>query len=292
MDDFSMTGMYYAFDLQLMVMRGTVDGLDPDWERFIEAGPPMPLVKMSRALVAAVAGEHELARAEFAPFRDLPDRYPVGPRWAGTMGQVAVVANLLEDAEVAGRVYPLLRPVAHYYSGDGSGGVFSHGATARLVADMARVAGHFDDALRYYADAVAMNDRIGSRPFSALSRLGWARTLVARNEDLPTAAELAGAAAADLRRLDLAGQVVCAERVLADIDRRRAASSPLSSREVEIARLVAEALSNRQIADRLVLSERTVESHVRNILTKLGFATRTEIATWVLRREREVGSRS
>ena len=41
-------------------------------------------------------------------------------------------------------------------------------------------------------------------------------------------------------------------------------------------------MSNRQLADRLVLSERTVESHVRNILAKLGLANRTEIATAVL----------
>lgn len=44
------------------------------------------------------------------------------------------------------------------------------------------------------------------------------------------------------------------------------------------------ALANRQIAEQLVLSERTVETHVRSILAKLGYSTRTEIATWSLRR--------
>ena len=56
-----------------------------------------------------------------------------------------------------------------------------------------------------------------------------------------------------------------------------------SAREEQVASLVAQALSNWQIADRLVLSERTVETHVRSILAKLNYSTRTEIATWVLR---------
>lgn len=57
--------------------------------------------------------------------------------------------------------------------------------------------------------------------------------------------------------------------------------SPLSARQAEIASLVAGGLTNKQIASRLFLSERTVDSHVRNILTKLGSSSRAQIATWV-----------
>ena len=62
-----------------------------------------------------------------------------------------------------------------------------------------------------------------------------------------------------------------------------ARATPLTAREREIAQLVADGRSNRQIADRLVLSERTVESHIRNALTKLDLSNRTELATWLLR---------
>jgi DNA-binding CsgD family transcriptional regulator len=57
--------------------------------------------------------------------------------------------------------------------------------------------------------------------------------------------------------------------------------SALSRREREVAKLVARGLTNRQIAEELVLSERTVENHVRNILKKLKLPSRSEVATWV-----------
>ena len=65
----------------------------------------------------------------------------------------------------------------------------------------------------------------------------------------------------------------------------RTAEAPggLTRREVEVARLVARGRSNREIAAEFVLSERTVESHVQHILTKLGFTSRTEVAAWVVR---------
>jgi predicted ATPase/DNA-binding CsgD family transcriptional regulator len=58
-------------------------------------------------------------------------------------------------------------------------------------------------------------------------------------------------------------------------------SSPLAKREAEVAGLVAEGLSNKEIGARLFISERTVENHVRSILNKLGFNSRAQIAAWV-----------
>ncbi|MGC9670052.1 ATP-binding protein [Planosporangium sp. 12N6] len=55
----------------------------------------------------------------------------------------------------------------------------------------------------------------------------------------------------------------------------------LGQRETDVARLVADGLSNKQIGARLFISERTVESHVRNILNKLGFTSRAQIAAWM-----------
>ncbi|GDY31874.1 ATP-binding protein [Gandjariella thermophila] len=59
--------------------------------------------------------------------------------------------------------------------------------------------------------------------------------------------------------------------------------SALTRRERQVAALVAQGLGNREIAERLVIAQRTAESHVENILSKLGFTRRTQIADWVAR---------
>lgn len=71
--------------------------------------------------------------------------------------------------------------------------------------------------------------------------------------------------------------------------RRGCASDPLAAREREVAGLLAGSLSNRAIAEALVLSERTVESHVRSILGKRGLVNRAQVAGWA--RARGAGSR-
>ncbi|GAA2630071.1 LuxR C-terminal-related transcriptional regulator [Actinomadura fulvescens] len=61
---------------------------------------------------------------------------------------------------------------------------------------------------------------------------------------------------------------------------------PLTRREREIAALVAQGLSNREISERLVIAKRTVDSHLEHILAKLEMASRTQIAAWVTERRR------
>ncbi|TYK53649.1 AAA family ATPase [Actinomadura decatromicini] len=56
---------------------------------------------------------------------------------------------------------------------------------------------------------------------------------------------------------------------------------PLTNRELQVAALVAEGLSNRAIAERLTIAKRTADSHVEHILAKLGYSSRAQIATWI-----------
>ena len=62
----------------------------------------------------------------------------------------------------------------------------------------------------------------------------------------------------------------------------RAVGTPLTAREREVAGLIAQGLTNREIAARLVIAERTAEGHVQSILNKLAFNSRAQIAAWAV----------
>ncbi len=62
----------------------------------------------------------------------------------------------------------------------------------------------------------------------------------------------------------------------------------LTAREREVAMLIAHGKTNREIADTLVVSPRTVDNHVANVLSKLGFASRAQIAAWAAKKWPEI----
>jgi len=77
-----------------------------------------------------------------------------------------------------------------------------------------------------------------------------------------------------------------ARKLLEEISEPQAQSpipDPLTEREVQVLRLVAQGQSNRDIAEKLVISEATVRTHVSNILSKLHLASRTQAALYALR---------
>lgn len=65
----------------------------------------------------------------------------------------------------------------------------------------------------------------------------------------------------------------------------------LTRREQQVAELVAQGLTNRAIAENLVISVRTAQGHVEHVLTKMGFTSRAQIAAWVVSTAQERDSR-
>jgi DNA-binding NarL/FixJ family response regulator len=80
---------------------------------------------------------------------------------------------------------------------------------------------------------------------------------------------------------DAALRLALGESEHTDISAERIEAGPLAKREFEVARLIAEGLSNKQIGARLLVSEATVATHIRSIMNKLGLNSRVQIAGWV-----------
>ncbi|WP_194829358.1 LuxR family transcriptional regulator [Nocardia sp. XZ_19_231] len=275
--DYSLAGLHHAFRGMHAVIVGHIDRDELTAAlASLAFAPKITIAQVFAPMMHALAGDLEEARALFAPFRLLPDSLEIGPRWSGTVYSVGVVAELLDDAETADRVYRALGGREHHYAADGTGALFCVGSIARIRADNARVAGHLEAAVDLYRHGLAMDTEIGARPFVALGHLGLARTLLARG-DLCAARTAAEQAATAFRRLEMPYRLRSADALLAEITTATRTADPLTRREREVHDLVATGLTNREIATHLVLSERTVETHVRNILAKLAITNRTEI---------------
>ncbi len=91
------------------------------------------------------------------------------------------------------------------------------GSIAHSCGMLAACLGRFDDAERHFAEALAMNERLGARPYLVRTRRAWAEMLLDRNtpEDAARARELIAAGRAEAETLGMAREVVRFERLQA-----------------------------------------------------------------------------
>jgi DNA-binding NarL/FixJ family response regulator len=144
--------------------------------------------------------------------------------------------------------------------------------------------------------ASAAAETQGARPTFWRIQAALGRVLLAKRQRAPAAEAFASARgvvdalAATLRADDPLRQTFLAAagarlpRPRPPSARRasKAAFGGLTEREREVAGLIAQARTNREIADVLVLGERTVETHVEHILAKLGLGSRRDVAAWII----------
>jgi DNA-binding CsgD family transcriptional regulator len=190
--------------------------------------------------------------------RDLGDRWGIA-RGLHTLGRLAVAVG---DVERAARLYvasALLRE--------------SIGAPPRLT-----------ERPDYERDLSAARARLGEAAFAAACAAGEAMSpdaaiAYALATERPSGTPRTGAPSSHMASSS-AGEP--------DVAGQSGGSSPgqstgLTRREIEVAALIARGLTNRQIAEQLVISEWTVDTHVRHILNKLAVRSRAQVATWAIR---------
>lgn len=161
----------------------------------------------------------------------------------------------------------------------GIGALAYLGPVELWLGTAARNLGNLSGALEDLQEARDICERVAALGFQCDAEIEMAAALVARGApgDARRARQLIAHATAVADSHRMAGV-----RQRADSVRTQpTGTSLLTRREWEVAGLVAAGLTNRQIGERLVLSERTAQNHVQHILDKLGVNTRSAIATWV-----------
>jgi DNA-binding CsgD family transcriptional regulator/tetratricopeptide (TPR) repeat protein len=224
-------------------------------------------------------GREESARVRFEELIN------VSPRLTPARASLMITASLAEAAvvlgsseETAAALYQALAPYRRSFVTMGAGATVCLGSAARFQGMLAASLQRWEDAERDLEEAVRQNTQAGALPFAAYAEIALAEVL-ARWREKRHALERARSAGRTAARLGMRPLEERAGRLVAEL---RRASPRLSPRETEVAAMVARGLSNRAIGESLHLSERTAENHVKHILDKLGFTSRTQIAAWAV----------
>lgn len=293
LQDPSMPALHFAFQYSVAHVRTSLDtalGEPLQAERFIgilssmREAPPVARASLLGLLVLLDRREEaqHLLRQLTAEVPELP----LNGAWMVVLALLCDATAELGDAAAAGVLYPLLAPYGHLMVAGGSGALACDGAASRSLGRCAVLLARPVDAEQHLRDAITLEDRMGARPFAAMSRLYLAEVLAARGGTarLTEAIRLARLALTVMQELDMRGRIEAAARALASMERTLDDRTALTAREREVVGLVAQGLSNLQIAQALFVSERTVETHVTHVLGKVGGTSRAHIVAWAARR--------
>jgi ATP/maltotriose-dependent transcriptional regulator MalT len=277
--DLSGVGMYLGFVAVLARESGDYDDYREVLRQMaMEPSAMPPVMTTLLALLKLDEGAVDEARVDYERLRPL---YPVeqgSPGWLMTTSFIGELAAAFGDRDVADSVYATLLPFADHFESCGSGVVFCYAPISYYLGLLAQSLDKPDEARTQLQNAIEFSYRVGAPGIAA--RAQYALALVIRREDPKNASELASSAAATAKVLGMLPLRSRATALVEELMPAATASVPLSRRECEVASLVAQGLSNRRIAEALVVSPRTVESHVQSILTKLDFGSRSQVAAW------------
>jgi DNA-binding NarL/FixJ family response regulator len=195
----------------------------------------------------------------------------------------ALCLGVLGEAQVATGDPAGARETATRLARHGPDAPYPAAVADRIIGLAARAEGDEEEAAEAFARATAGFAALPMPFEAALTRLDWAETdgTDRVSDDLPLLDQLGARPAADRAR-----------RLLRRLGVRPAAAprsrqpDELSPRESEIAQLVAEGLSNMEIAERLFISQRTVTTHLQRIYQRLGVSSRTGLTRYVLEHPR------
>jgi DNA-binding CsgD family transcriptional regulator/tetratricopeptide (TPR) repeat protein len=288
-----------GYGVQLFSIRreqGRLDEARPLVEAVVRLGQEGQTWRPALAVLYAELGRLDDAARELHHL--IADDLGAVPRdalWCGALSYLADAAVAIGDRAAAEVLYRELLPFRRLVVQVGNH-LAAYGAADRYLGALAALGGRARDAETHFEAALRLDERARMPVWVAHTQLAYGRFLAGRGrvDDQARARQLLSAAAGTARSLGLARVAPAAEAVLGRTALRSVASpgptahaataATLTARELGVLRLLVDGRSNREIGERLNISQHTAANHVRSILLKTGCANRTEAASWAVRR--------